>query len=63
MGAVVDGLVRLLGRLGGRVRCNAPVEEILVTHRQAHGVRTAGRGDPLPEPMLAVIEQAGAGFG
>jgi phytoene desaturase len=41
MGAVVDALVRLLGRLGGRVRCNAPVEEILVNRRQAHGVRLA----------------------
>jgi phytoene desaturase len=38
-GALVRGLVRLIEGLGGTLRCNAGVEEILVSGRRATGVR------------------------
>ena len=38
-GALVRGLVKLIEGQGGTVRCNAGVEEILVTGRRAVGVR------------------------
>jgi phytoene desaturase len=38
-GALVRGLVGLLGRLGVGVRCNAPVERIVVEGGRARGVR------------------------
>lgn len=38
-GAIVDALVRGLTKFGGELRCNAHVEEILVTDRRATGVR------------------------
>src|SRR5690606_7517049 len=37
-GALVNGLVKLIEHLGGTVRCNAPVEQILVEGRTAVGV-------------------------
>lgn len=40
-GRLVDGLVGLIDGLGGRVRCNAAVDEILVVNRRATGVRLA----------------------
>jgi phytoene desaturase len=41
-GAIVAGLVSLIGTLGGTLRCGAAVEEILVTEGRARGVRLAG---------------------
>ncbi|MEN9317091.1 MAG: hypothetical protein RIS35_3484 [Pseudomonadota bacterium] len=38
-GVLVNGLVRLLSRLGVNVRCNAPVRQILVENGRACGVR------------------------
>ena len=40
-GALVTGLVGLINGQGGRVRCNAEVDEILVAGRRAVGVRLA----------------------
>lgn len=40
-GALVQGLVRLFQDLGGTLRLNAPVEQILVREGKAAGVRTA----------------------
>jgi phytoene desaturase len=43
-GAIIDGMVRLLGEIGADVRLGEPVEEILVRGGRATGVRTsAGR--------------------
>jgi phytoene desaturase len=42
MGAVVRGLVRLLAELGVALRCDAPVEEIVITAGRARGARIAG---------------------
>lgn len=41
-GALVRGLVRLIEGQGGVVRCHAPVEQILVEHGRAVGVRLEG---------------------
>jgi phytoene dehydrogenase-like protein len=41
-GALTAALVRRLEHLGGRVRCNAAVEEVLVDRRRASGVRLHG---------------------
>ena len=41
-GELVRGLVKLIESLGGSVRCNAPVERILVENGAAAGVRLAG---------------------
>jgi phytoene desaturase len=41
-GAIVSGLVSLIGSLSGAVRLGAAVEEILVMEGRAHGVRLAG---------------------
>ncbi len=38
-GAVVDGLVRLFGELGGKIRLETEVGEIMTTGRRATGVR------------------------
>lgn len=40
-GAVVDALVRLLGELGGELRLNAPVSQIMIEGDRAVGVRLA----------------------
>lgn len=40
-GAVVEGMGRLFGELGGQVRLNAEVAEILIEGRRARGVRLA----------------------
>lgn len=42
MGALVTGIAGLIDGLGGRIRCNAEVEEILVENGRAAGVRLAG---------------------
>lgn len=41
-GALVRGMVGLVERQGGKLRCNADVEEITVDRRRATGVRLAG---------------------
>jgi len=41
-GAIVRGLVRLIEGIGGRLRCDAEVAEILVEQGRAAGVRLAG---------------------
>jgi phytoene desaturase len=41
-GTLVTGLVRLLEGLGGRLRCGAQVQRILVEHGRATGVELAG---------------------
>jgi len=41
-GALTAALVRRLEHLGGRVRCNAPVHEVLINDRRATGVRLGG---------------------
>jgi phytoene desaturase len=41
MGALVRGIVGLIERQGGRVRCNAEVSEVLVERGRARGVRLA----------------------
>ncbi len=41
-GALTGALVARLAAAGGRVRCSAPVEQVLVTGRRATGVRLAG---------------------
>lgn len=38
-GQVVRGLANLIEGLGGKIRCNAAVEQIMVTQRQVRGVR------------------------
>jgi len=40
-GALVNGLVRLIEQNGGELRCNAAVEQIVVTNGRATGVRLA----------------------
>lgn len=51
MGAVVSGLVRLLGDLGVEVRLDAPVEEITISDGRARGVRLAG-GERIPADLV-----------
>lgn len=50
-GALVNGLVRLIEGMGGTVRCNAPVEQILVEGRRAVGVRLEG-GEVIPADVV-----------
>jgi phytoene desaturase len=50
-GALLRGLVGLIEGLGGRVRCNAPVAQILVRGRRAAGVRLAS-GEELPADVV-----------
>jgi phytoene desaturase len=49
--AIVHALVRLLGEMGAEVRMNAPVEEIVVRHGRAAGVRLAG-GETIPGSLV-----------
>lgn len=51
MGAVVRGIVRLFGELGGRLRLSTPAHEILVRDRRAVGVRV-GDGERLPADVV-----------
>ena len=41
-GALTGALVARLASVGGQVRCSAPVEQVLVEHRRAAGVRLVG---------------------
>jgi phytoene desaturase len=50
-GAVVDALVRLFGELGGTLLLDTEVGEILVTNRQATGVRLQS-GQELPADIV-----------
>jgi phytoene desaturase len=50
-GALVHGLVGLIERQGGEVRCGAEVTEILLEGRRARGVRLAS-GERLPADLV-----------
>ena len=50
-GALVDALVRLFVEMGGTLRLNAPVEEILVENGKAMGVRLRG-GETISAPVV-----------
>lgn len=50
-GALVRGLVGLIEGMGGTVRCNAPVERIVVEGRRAVGVRLEG-GEVIPADVV-----------
>jgi phytoene desaturase len=51
-GALVRGLVGLIEGQGGRVRCNAPVEQIVVHEGRACGVRLEGGGPPIAADVV-----------
>ncbi|WP_372621437.1 phytoene desaturase [Falsiroseomonas sp.] len=59
MGALVKGLVGLVEDLGGRVHCNAEVEEIVVENGRAAGVRLAN-GERIAADI--VVSNADAGW-
>jgi phytoene desaturase len=59
-GAVVDGLVRLFGELGGTLRLNAEVGEITTEGRRATGVRLADGEEIAAETVVCNAEVAGA---
>lgn len=50
-GALVRGMAGLIEGQGGTIRCNAPVEEILVEDGRARGVRLAG-GETVPADIV-----------
>lgn len=50
-GALVRGMAGLIEGQGGTIRCNAPVEEILVEDGHARGVRLAG-GETVPADIV-----------
>lgn len=50
-GALVDGLLRLFTGMGGKLRLNARVEELLVENGTAKGVRLAS-GEELPADVV-----------
>lgn len=58
-GAIINALVRLLEELGGSIRYNSEVEEILIQGRRATGVRLAG-GEVIPADL--VISNADVAF-
>jgi len=45
-GALVQGLVKLFSDIGGDVRLNSPIEQILTEGREVTGVRVNGRSEP-----------------
>jgi phytoene desaturase len=59
MGALVTGIIDLIDGLGGRIRCNAEVEEITVENGRATGVRLAG-GETLRADI--VVSNADVGW-
>ena len=59
MGSLVQGIASLIDGLGGRIRCNAEVEEILVENGRAVGVRLAG-GEQLRADI--VVSNADVGW-
>jgi phytoene desaturase len=59
MGALVNGIAGLVGDLGGRIRCNAEVAEILVENGRAAGVRLAD-GEQIVADI--VVSNADAGW-
>ncbi len=50
-GALVQALVRLFEEMGGRIRLNTRVEQLLVENGTARGVRVAG-GEELPADLV-----------
>ncbi|MDP9470076.1 MAG: phytoene desaturase [Chloroflexota bacterium] len=59
-GAVVDALARLFGELGGTLRLNAEVGEILTEGRRAMGVRLADGEEIRADAVVCNAEVAGA---
>jgi phytoene desaturase len=59
MGALVTGIAGLIEGLGGRIRCNAEVAEILVENNRAAGVRLAD-GERIAADI--VVSNADAGW-
>ena len=59
-GAVVDALVRLFGELGGTLRLNTEVGEILTEGRRATGVRLADGEEISADTVVCNAEVAGA---
>lgn len=50
-GAIVEGMGRLLGELGGKIHLNSPVAEILAEKRRVTGLRLAA-GDVIPADVI-----------
>ncbi|MCE0483135.1 MAG: phytoene desaturase [Methylacidiphilales bacterium] len=50
-GALVDGLVKLFTEMGGRLRLNARVDELLIENGTARGVRLAS-GEEIPAKIV-----------
>jgi phytoene desaturase len=59
MGSLVTGIAGLIDGLGGRIRCNAEVEEITVENGRASGVRLAS-GETVKADI--VVSNADAGW-
>ncbi len=59
-GRLTDALVRRLLTAGGELRCGIPVEQILIRHGAAYGVRTAdGRTVTARQAVLADVDAPG----
>ena len=50
-GALVQALIRLFEEMGGKIRLNSPVEEILVDRGKAQGLRLKG-GETISTPLV-----------
>jgi phytoene desaturase len=57
-GRLVEGLVSLIEGQGNEVRCDAPVERILVDGRRARGVRLAGGEELAAEVVVSNADAA-----
>jgi phytoene dehydrogenase-like protein len=58
VGRLTDALVARLEELGGHVRCDAPVSEIVVEGRRARGVRLAGGETIAADAVVATVSAA-----
>jgi phytoene dehydrogenase-like protein len=58
VGRLTDALVARLEELGGHVRCDAPVSEILLERRRARGVRLAGGETITADAVVATVSAA-----
>jgi len=58
-GAIVEGMVRLLEELGGRLHLNSPVDHILAERRRVSGIRLASGEEIVAD---AVISNADVAF-
>ncbi len=57
-GRLVEGLVRLLERLGGELRCGVPVAAILHAHRRVRGVRLASGETLVADIVVSNVDPA-----